>query len=132
MSENEIPKQPPQAEIEQPKPATPEDVGAEMPEMHPVHKTKMTLLIVVTILLGAVSIVSLILVLKVKGNDGAIFRFAQNEPASSQKDVKETTPSVKKPEKKSSEDFNPAEIVKELDELGLEEIEKEYLDSGLN
>ena len=128
-----MPKAPPQEEIKQPEPAKPEDVGVktEVPEIHPVHKTKMTLIIVLTMFLGIVSIVSLVMMIKVRDGEGLMFKFPQRKTAVVEDTVQESTESMKKPEKKPS-DFDLVELVKELDELKIQEIEKSYLDSGLN
>jgi hypothetical protein len=134
MSEDNMPKTPPQAEIKQPEPAKPEDVGVvngeTVPEMHPVHKTKMTVMIVLTMFLGIVSIVSLVFMIKVRDGERLMFKFPQRNVVV-EDPVQESTESMKKPEKKPGE-FDPVELVKELDELKIQEIEKSYLDSGLN
>ena len=102
----------------------------KIPELHPVHKTRMVVLMVITIVLGLVSVISLLFALKTKGDGGFTLKFPVKEVA----DVvnveieKETEP---EPVKKPGE-FDPVDIVKDLDNLNLEDIEKSYLDSGLN
>lgn len=132
MSDENIENGPPQEEIIQPEPAKPEDVGVEtaVSEMHPVHKTKMNLLIVLTMFLGLVSILSLVFMIKIRDGGSLTFKFPQKNVAVVENDIPESTESVET--EKSPEEFDPAELVRELDELKIQEIEKSYLDSGLN
>jgi len=99
-----------------------------IPDLHPVHKKRMVVLMGITVVLGLVSVISLLFVLVTKGNDGLTLEIFKNEP------MEKTEVEVeKKPEViKETGEFDPVDIVNDLDNLDLEEIEKSYLDSGLN
>ncbi len=124
--------------IDEPKGSAPEapqipieevpSLESRIPNLHPVHKKRMVVLLFITMVLGLVSIVSLLFALKMKGDSDFTFSFEKKEPVEVVEVEKEKEP---EPMKKSGE-FDPVDVVQDLDNLKLEEIEQSYLDSGLN
>jgi len=101
---------------------------SRIPNLHPVHKKRMVVLLFITMILGLVSVASLLFALKMKGDSNFTFNFGEEEPVEVVEVETEEEPT---PMKKSGE-FDPVDIVQDLDNLNLEDIEQSYLDSGLN
>ncbi|MFC1755845.1 hypothetical protein ACFLZK_00420 [Patescibacteria group bacterium] len=104
------------------------DMEKIVPDLHPVHKTRMVLLLVITLILGLVSIVSLLFALKTKGSNDLTFKLFEKGPET----VIEVEMEKEMVVEKEPGEFDPVDVVNDLDNLDLEGIEKNYLDSGLN
>ena len=99
-----------------------------VPDLHPVHKTRMVVLLVITLILGLVSIISLLYALKTKGSNELTFKLFEKGPET----VIEVEMEKEIEVEKEPGEFDAVDVVNDLDNLDLEGIEKNYLDSGLN
>ncbi len=89
------------------------------------HQTKMTFLMVVTIVLGLIAIISLVFALKMRGTP---FTITQEETTVDiEQKMEEVTPPVG-----SKDELDPEAKVFELDKLHLELVEEDYSDSSLD
>ena len=88
------------------------------------HQTKMTFLMVITIVLGLIAVVSLVFALKMKGT--SLTNVQEGATVEIEQEIEEAAPPVG-----SKDELDPETTVFELDKLHLELVEEDYLDSSL-